>query len=229
MSDGSSGAVERDERDERAEARAAMVARQLRARGIADERVLLAMNQVPREEFVRRSDRDLAYADEALPIEAGQTISQPYMVARMTELLAPRAADRVLEIGTGSGYQAAILALLGATVLTIERQPELAALARERLARLGLGGAVEVRIGDGSVGDAAGAPWDGIIVTAAAPSIPGSLREQLSPDGGRLVIPVGDRRRQDLLLVRRRGDEWLETNDGPCVFVPLVGAEGFQG
>jgi len=155
MSDGSSGAVERDERDERAEARAAMVARQLRARGIADERVLLAMNQVPREEFVRRSDRDLAYADEALPIEAGQTISQPYMVARMTELLAPRAGDRVLEIGTGSGYQAAILALLGATVLTIERQPELAALARERLARLGLGGAVEVRIGDGSVGDAA--------------------------------------------------------------------------
>jgi len=229
MSDGSSGAVERDERDERAEARAAMVARQLRARGIADERVLLAMNQVPREEFVRRSDRDLAYADEALPIEAGQTISQPYMVARMTELLAPRAGDRVLEIGTGSGYQAAILALLGSAVLTIERQPELAALARERLARLGLGGAVEVRIGDGSVGDATGAPWDGIIVTAAAPSIPGSLREQLSPDGGRLVIPVGDRRRQDLLLVRRRGDEWLETNDGPCVFVPLVGAEGFQG
>ena len=111
MSDGSSGAVERDER---AEARAAMVARQLRARGIADERVLLAMNQVPREEFVRRSERDLAYADEALPIEAGQTISQPYMVARMTELLAPRAGDRVLEIGTGSGYQAAILALLGA-------------------------------------------------------------------------------------------------------------------
>jgi len=225
MSDGSSGAVERDER---AEARAAMVARQLRARGIADERVLLAMNQVPREEFVRRSERDLAYADEALPIEAGQTISQPYMVARMTELLAPRAGDRVLEIGTGSGYQAAILALLGAAVLTIERQPELAALARERLARLGLSGAVEVRIGDGSVGDAAGAPWDGIIVTAAAPSIPSSLREQLSPDGGRLVIPVGDRHRQDLLLVRRRGDEWLETNDGPCVFVPLVGAEGFR-
>ena len=114
------------------------------------------MNQVPREEFVRRSERDLAYADEALPIEAGQTISQPYIVARMTELLAPRAGDRVLEIGTGSGYQAAILALLGAAVLTIERQPELAALARERLARLGLGGAVEVRVGDGSVGDAGG-------------------------------------------------------------------------
>jgi protein-L-isoaspartate(D-aspartate) O-methyltransferase len=135
----------------------------------------------------------------------------------------------VLEVGTGSGYQAAILALLGASVLTIERQPELAALARERLARLGLGGAVEVRVGDGSVGDPAGAPWDGIIVTAAAPAIPASLREQLSPEGGRLVIPVGDRRRQDLLLVTRRGNEWLERNDGPCVFVPLVGAEGFPG
>jgi protein-L-isoaspartate(D-aspartate) O-methyltransferase len=213
--------------DPRAQARAAMVARQLRARGIADERVLLAMSQMPREEFVRPSERNLAYADEALPIEAGQTISQPYMVARMTELLAPRAGDRVLEIGTGSGYQAAILALLGAAVLTIERQAELAALARERLARLALGGAVEVRVGDGSVGDAAGAPWDGIIVTAAAPSIPASLREQLSPDGGRLVIPVGDRRRQDLLLVTRSGNDWRETNDGPCVFVPLVGAEGF--
>jgi protein-L-isoaspartate(D-aspartate) O-methyltransferase len=226
MSDGSSEAVQPDPG---VEARAAMVARQLRARGIADERVLLAMSQIPREEFVRPSERGLAYADEALPIEAGQTISQPYMVARMTELLAPRAGDRILEVGTGSGYQAAILALLGASVLTIERQAELAALARERLARLGLGGAVEVRIGDGSVGDRAGAPWDGIIVTAAAPSVPGSLREQLSPDGGRLVIPVGDRRRQDLLLVTRHGNEWLETNDGPCVFVPLVGAEGFPG
>jgi protein-L-isoaspartate(D-aspartate) O-methyltransferase len=226
MSDGSSEAVQPDPG---VEARAAMVARQLRARGIADERVLLAMSQIPREEFVRPSERGLAYADEALPIEAGQTISQPYMVARMTELLAPRAGDRILEVGTGSGYQAAILALLGASVLTIERQAELAALARERLARLGLGGAVEVRIGDGSVGDRAGAPWDGIIVTAAAPAVPGSLREQLSPDGGRLVIPVGDRRRQDLLLVTRHGNEWLETNDGPCVFVPLVGAEGFPG
>jgi protein-L-isoaspartate(D-aspartate) O-methyltransferase len=226
MSEGSSETVQPDLG---AQARAAMVARQLRARGIADERVLLAMSQMPREEFVPPSERRLAYADEALPIEAGQTISQPYMVARMTELLAPRAGDRILEIGTGSGYQAAILALLGAAVLTIERQAELAALARERLARLGLAGAVEVRIGDGSVGDPAGAPWDGIIVTAAAPSIPAPLREQLSPDGGRLVIPVGDRRRQDLLLITRRGNDWFETNDGPCVFVPLVGAEGFPG
>lgn len=225
MSDGESHGARAD--DGAATAREAMVARQLRSRGIADERVLLAMGQVPREEFVRPSERGLAYADEALPIEAGQTISQPYMVARMTELLAPRAGDRVLEIGTGSGYQAAILALLGANVVSIERQPELAVLARERLARLGLGGAVEVRVGDGSVGDPGRAPWDGIIVTAAAPSIPASLREQLSADGGRLVIPVGDRRRQDLLLVTRHGNEWVETNDGPCVFVPLVGAEGF--
>jgi protein-L-isoaspartate(D-aspartate) O-methyltransferase len=225
MSDGASRDAPAD--DATADARRAMVARQLRARGIADERVLLAMGQIPREEFVRPSERGLAYADEALPIEAGQTISQPYMVARMTELLAPRPGDRVLEVGTGSGYQAAILALLGASVLSVERQPELAALASERLARLGLGGAVEVRVGDGSIGDEAGAPWDGIIVTAAAPSIPASLRDQLSPEGGRLVIPVGDRRRQDLLLVTRRGNEWLERNDGPCVFVPLVGAEGF--
>jgi protein-L-isoaspartate(D-aspartate) O-methyltransferase len=227
MSDGASRDAPAD--DATADARRAMVARQLRARGIADERVLLAMGQIPREEFVRPSERGLAYADEALPIEAGQTISQPYMVARMTELLAPRPGDRVLEVGTGSGYQAAILALLGASVLSVERQPELAALASERLARLGLGGAVEVRVGDGSIGDEAGAPWDGIIVTAAAPSIPASLRDQLSPEGGRLVIPVGDRRRQDLLLVTRRGNEWLERNDGPCVFVPLVGAEGFPG
>lgn len=227
MSNGASRGAE--ETDPVAEARAAMVARQLRARGIADERVLLAMGQIPREEFVRQSERGLAYADEALPIEAGQTISQPYMVARMTELLAPRAGDRILEIGTGSGYQAAILALLGTSVLSIERQADLVVPARERLARLGLGGAVEVRIGDGSVGDPQGAPWDGIIVTAAAPSIPAPLREQLNGDGGRLVIPVGDRRRQDLLLVTRHGTEWTERNDGPCVFVPLVGVEGFPG
>ena len=153
------------------------------------------------------------------------------MVARMTELLAPRAGDRVLEIGTGSGYQAAILATLGAAVI-VDRAPRRSwrRSARERLARLGLGGAVEVRVGDGSVGDAAGAPWDGIIVTAAAPAIPASLREQLSPDGGRLVIPVGDRASaRTCCSSTRHGNEWIERNDGPCVFVPLVGAEGFPG
>jgi protein-L-isoaspartate(D-aspartate) O-methyltransferase len=208
-------------------AQAAMVASQLRRRGIADERVLRAMSAIPRELFVSDAQRGAAYADEALPIPAGQTISQPYMVARMTELLAPRPGERVLEIGTGSGYQTAILAILGPAIVSIERQPELAVTARERLARLGLSGAVEIRVGDGSVGDAAGAPFDGIVVTAAAPSIPTALREQLSPAGGRLVIPVGDRNRQDLMLVVRNGDEWRERNEGPCVFVPLVGEAGF--
>jgi protein-L-isoaspartate(D-aspartate) O-methyltransferase len=206
-----------------------MVAKQLRSRGIADERVLAAMGDIPREHFVPVERRSLAYADEALPIESGQTISQPFIVARMTELLAPRPGDRVLEVGTGSGYQAAILARLGCVVVSIERHVDLAEAARSRLAELGLGDSVEVRVGDGSRGDAGGAPWDGIIVTAAAPSIPASLREQLSPDGGRLVIPVGERFRQDLLLVIRHGDEWVERNDGPCVFVPLVGEEGFPG
>jgi protein-L-isoaspartate(D-aspartate) O-methyltransferase len=217
-------------RDEASEAaRAAMVARQLRSRGIADERVLRAMSTVQRELFVSDAQRSTAYADEALPIPAGQTISQPYMVARMTELVAPRAGSRILEIGTGSGYQTAILAILGAAIVSIERQPELAVTARERLARLGLGGAVDIRVGDGSVGDPEGAPWDGIVVTAAAPSIPTALREQLSPAGGRLVIPVGDRSRQELMLVVRHGDEWRDRNEGPCVFVPLVGEGGFPG
>ncbi|HEX5825472.1 MAG TPA: protein-L-isoaspartate(D-aspartate) O-methyltransferase [Candidatus Limnocylindrales bacterium] len=210
----------RDERER-------MVAVQLRARGIRDERVLAALLAVPREQFVPDWQRRAAYADEALPIPAGQTISQPYMVARMTELLAVEPGDRVLEIGTGSGYQAAVLATLGGRVTSIERHAELAASARERLVRLGFGDAVEVRVGDGSVGDPNGAPWPAIVVTAAAPTIPLPLREQLDPDGGRLVVPVGSRDRQDLILVRRRGDEWLETNDGPCVFVPLVGEAGF--
>jgi protein-L-isoaspartate(D-aspartate) O-methyltransferase len=206
-----------------------MVETQLRARGIADERVLEAMSRLPRERFVPEERRAIAYADEALPIPAGQTISQPWIVARMTELLAPRVGDRVLDIGTGSGYQAAILALLGGRVVSIERQPELAESARARLAELGFGDQVEVRVGDGSLGDPTGAPWDGILVAAAAPAIPNPLRDQLSPNGGRLVIPVGGRHRQDLLLVVRHGDIWDEQNDGPCVFVPLVGEQGFPG
>lgn len=209
-------------------ARAAMVANQLRARGVADERVLRAMNDLPRELFVPKERRNLAYADEALPIASGQTISQPYIVARMTELLAPRVGDRILEIGTGSGYQAAILALLGCQVVSIERHDELAETARERIREVGLSGAVEVRVGDGSVGAPDGAPWDGIVVTAAAPAIPAALREQLSRDGGRLVIPVGSRYHQDLMLIVRHGDEWVERNDGPVVFVPLVGEAGFE-
>jgi protein-L-isoaspartate(D-aspartate) O-methyltransferase len=208
-------------------ARASMVANQLRARGIADERILGVMGAVPRELFVPDWRRDLAYADEALPIPAGQTISQPYIVARMTELLAPEPGDRVLEIGTGSGYQAAVLAMLGCQVTTYERQPELAASARERLARLGFSDRIEVRLADGSLGDPEGEPYPRIIVTAAAPRIPDALREQLA-DGGRMVIPVGTRDRQELLLVMRDGDEWRERSDGACVFVPLVGPGGFD-
>jgi protein-L-isoaspartate(D-aspartate) O-methyltransferase len=208
-------------------ARAAMVSRQLRARGIENERVLEAMATVPRELFVEEGQRPFAYADEALPIESGQTISQPYIVARMTELLGPAPDDRILEIGTGSGYQAAVLAYLGCRVTSIERHADLAERARERLARVPWGERVEVRVGDGTLGAPDGAPWDGIIVTAAAPSVPVSLREQLA-DGGRLVIPVGTRMRQDLVVVTRRGNEWSERSDGAVVFVPLIGDEGFE-
>ena len=208
-------------------ARAAMVSRQLRARGIENERVLEAMATVPRELFVEEGQRPFAYADEALPIESGQTISQPYIVARMTELLGPAPDDRILEIGTGSGYQAAVLAYLGCRVTSIERHADLAERARERLARVPWGERVEVRVGDGTLGAPDGAPWDGIIVTAAAPSVPVSLREQLA-DGGRLVIPVGTRMRQDLVVVTRRGNEWIQRSDGAVVFVPLIGDEGFE-
>jgi protein-L-isoaspartate(D-aspartate) O-methyltransferase len=185
------------------------------------------MATVPREAFVDPAQRPLAYADEALPIPAGQTISQPYIVARMTELLGVGPGDRVLEIGTGSGYQAAILAAMGCRLTTIERIPELADLARERLAALGLADAVEVRVADGSVGASDGAPWRGILVAAAAPSIPDALREQLDPNGGRLVLPVGPRDRQELIVVTRNGNDWIERNDGPVAFVPLIGEAGF--
>ncbi len=203
-----------------------MVAEQLQRRGIRDERVLNAMATTPREAFVPGVPASLAYDDRALPIDAGQTISQPYMVARMTELLQVERGDHVLEIGTGSGYQAAVLARLGARVTTIERLPDLADAARERLAALGIDG-IDVRAGDGSRGDPDGAPWDGIVVTAGAPSIPDALREQLAI-GARLVIPVGPRYQQDLVVVERRGpNDWQEWSDGAVVFVPLVGEGGW--
>ena len=205
-----------------------MVEVQLRARGIADERVLAAMQAVPRDAFVATYLRRSAYADDALPIEAGQTISQPYIVGRMTELLRVGPDDRVLDIGTGSGYQAAVLAALGCRVVSIERHASLAEAARDRLAQLGYGDRVEVRVGDGSVGDPDGAPWRGIIVAAAAPRVPDALRAQLDPDGGRLVLPVGNRDRQELIVVTRTGDTWAERRDGPVVFVPLIGEEGFR-
>ena len=211
----------------RSDARDRMVDEQLRARGIADHRILDAMAAVPRDAFVADALRADAYADRPLPIGAGQTISQPYIVARMTELLAVRPGDRILDIGTGSGYQAAILAQLGCRVTSIDREPALADQARERLDRLGFGHRIEVRTGDGSLGDPAGAPWDGIVVAAAAPAVPRSLKAQLA-DGGRLVIPVGDRQEQHLLVVHRRGETFLEHDDGACVFVPLIGEEGWR-
>lgn len=203
-----------------------MVEQQLRDRGIRDERVLAAMGSIPRERFVDERIRSRAYADEAVPIDAGQTISQPWVVARMTELLAPQPGDRILELGTGSGYQAAILAKLGTHVTSLERHAVLAAKARERLDTLDLPGSVAIRTANGSLGDPAGAPYDGIIVTAAAPSIPTELRDQLV-DGGRLVIPVGPRDHQILTLVERHGDDWKDTPHGAVVFVPLIGPGGF--
>jgi len=185
------------------------------------------MAAVPRERFVPGVPTSQAYGDRALPIDAGQTISQPYMVARMTELLEVQPGDRILEIGTGSGYQAAILASMGAAVTSIERHADLADAARERLAAEGFGN-VDVRTGDGSRGLADGAPWDGIVVTAAAPGIPDELREQLAI-GARLVIPVGPRETQDLRVVERRGPaDWHEWSDGAVVFVPLVGEGGWD-
>jgi protein-L-isoaspartate(D-aspartate) O-methyltransferase len=161
-------------------------------------------------------------------IGAGQTISQPYIVARMAELLRVSDGDRVLEVGTGSGYAAAILAELGCRVTTIERDRGLADDARRRLADLGYAERVDVRTGDGSLGVPDEAPWDGIVVAAAAPAVPAALRDQLG-DGRRLVIPVGSRREQQLLVIERHGNEWAERSDGSCVFVPLLGDGGWDG
>jgi protein-L-isoaspartate(D-aspartate) O-methyltransferase len=204
-----------------------MVERQLRARGIRDEAVLAAMASVQRELFVPAEFAARAYDDEALPIADGQTISQPYMVAIMVELLRPRPGMRVLEIGTGSGYGAAILAAAGCDVLSIERYEGLAAAAVGRLAGIGRGSRVRIVVGDGSVGVAGEAPFDGIVVTAAAPAVPAALRAQLA-EGGRLVVPVGPRHGQELILVTRTGDDFHERSCGPCIFVPLVGAGGFS-
>ena len=204
-----------------------MVERQLRGRGIRDERVLRAMATVPRERFVPEGLVDEAYDDDALPIEDGQAISQPYMVGWMTELLEVEPGGHVLEIGTGTGYQAAVLATMGAQVRTIERLPRLAAGARDRLERLGLAGAVEVIEADGSLGDPASAPHRRVIVTAGAPVVPGPLLEQLD-EGGRLVIPVGVASNQQLVLVTRRHGRLVETPVGGCAFVPLIGAAAFR-
>jgi protein-L-isoaspartate(D-aspartate) O-methyltransferase len=206
-------------------ARAEMVERQLRRRGISDERVLAAMGRVPRELFLPENMRRYAYDDSALPIGHRQTISQPFVVATICSLLALERDERVLDVGTGSGYQAAVLAELAAEVVTIERIPALADAARARLAEAGYGD-VEVRVGDGSTGVPERAPFDGIAVAAAAPSVPPALYEQLA-DGGRLVVPRGSRRGQELVLVVRTPSGPVERRSIPVRFVPLVGDEGF--
>ena len=206
-------------------ARAQMVARQLEGRGIRDPRVLEAMRRVPRHLFVPHPQQVDAYDDRALAIGSDQTISQPYMVAIMTAALGPLRGGRVLEIGTGSGYQAAVLAELAGAVITIERRPELAEAAHDRLAALGYVN-VTVVPGDGTLGFVSGAPYAGILVTAGAPGVPASLREQLA-EGARLVVPVGARASQRLLVIERKGDRFSEVLGEACVFVPLIGREGW--
>ena len=212
--------------DELAEARREMVDRQLRARDIVDEDVLRAMERVPRELFVPERERRRAYDDAALPIGHGQTISQPYMVARICEATAVRPGQRVLDVGTGSGYQAAVLAELGAEVVTIERIPELAEQARDNLVRAGYEN-VQVVVGDGTLGVPERAPFDAIGVAAAAPRLPQRLYDQLRP-GGRLVVPVGGPRAQRLEVIVRSPEGPAVVHSVPCRFVPLVGEEGFR-
>lgn len=208
-----------------AELRVRMVERQLRRRGIGDERVLEAMAAVPREEFVPQSYRSRAYADSALPIGEGQTISQPWIVAAICEALRLRGEETVLEVGAGSGYSAAVLARLAATVIGIERHAALAAEARGALERLGVGN-VEVVCADGSRGMPERAPFEAIAVHATAPGAPRTLLEQLG-EGGRLVVPVAGRGADMLTVFERRGEELRSEEIGPCRFVPLIGEEGF--
>ena len=204
-----------------------MVERQLRARGIADERVLAAMAEVPRERFVDERLARRAYADSALPLEAEQTISQPWVVAAICAGLQLQGDEHVLEIGTGSGYSAAVLARLAESVLSIERIDALAERARQNLEGLEGSEQIEIRVGDGTLGAPNAAPFDAIAVHAAAPAPPPSLIEQLAI-GGRLVVPVTERR-ADVLKTYTKSDSGLtERVIAPCRFVPLVGEEGFS-
>lgn len=201
-----------------------MVSSQLRSRGIDDARVLDAMAKVPRHLFVPSRIRDLAYQDSALPIDHDQTISQPYIVALMSQLLSVRPGERVLEIGTGSGYQAAVLAEMGVEVFTIEIVSELGLQAEKLLGELGYG-AVKVRIGDGYLGWPENAPFDGIIVTCAPTEIPEPLEKQLA-EGGRMVIPVGESGFQELLLLTKKKGRIIRQKTIDVRFVPMVDGEG---
>jgi protein-L-isoaspartate(D-aspartate) O-methyltransferase len=211
-------------------ARERMVRDQIERRGLRDPELLRAFRAVPRHLFV---DSPFPYGDQALPIEEGQTISQPFIVAYMTDAARPVRPDRwrgarALDVGTGSGYQAAILAELGAVVTSIERYPELSARAGEALRAAGYPD-VQLVVGDGTRGFPENAPYDAIIVGAAGPSVPEPLLAQLSPEGGKLVMPVGSREHQQLTVVQRRGEEYLQRARDAVVFVPLIGEHGFGG
>lgn len=205
--------------------RTQMIRDQIVARGIHDPRILRAMHEVPRERFTASASVETSYHDGAVGIGLGQTVSQPYVVARMVELLSLVGGETVLEVGTGLGYQAAVLSRIAARVVTIERIPELAEQARENLAALGYKN-VEVLVGDGSRGHAEGGPYDGIVVAAAAPEISSALREQLA-GGGRLVVPVGTSADQSILRVLRTRDGFKLQRFDRVVFVPLIGRDGF--
>ncbi|MGH9700731.1 MAG: protein-L-isoaspartate(D-aspartate) O-methyltransferase [Candidatus Acidiferrales bacterium] len=207
-------------------ARSEMVARQIRERGIRSPRVLQAISAVPRHQFVPAESLGEAYADGPLPIGEGQTISQPYIVAVMTEALRLEGSERVLEIGGGSGYQAAVLSLLAREVIAVESQPVLAARARNLLARLVYMN-VCIEEGDGTLGWSSRAPYDAILVAAAAPYVPQALLNQLA-QGGRMVIPVGEMDYQELICIEKANDGLVRRSLGGCRFVPLVGQCGWQ-
>ncbi len=213
-------------RDTFAEVRTEMVETQLRKRGVKDAGVLRAMADVPRHEFVPESLRSFAYNDEPLAIGDGQTISQPYIVAAMTQALRLTGVEKILEIGTGCGYQAAVLSMLAREVYSIELRPELARSAAERLERLGFEN-VHVHCGDGSLGLKEFSPFDAILVAAAAPRVPEPLLEQMS-EGGRLIAPIGAEDHQNLVFVTRRGDEYTTERRERCRFVPLLGRHGWK-
>lgn len=207
-------------------ARERMIQTHLRSRGVRDRRVIAAMADVPRETFVGRGMQEFAYEDSPLPIDAGQTISQPYVIARMLEAARIGERDNVLDVGTGSGYSAALMGRLARHVHTIERVASLAAQAKERFEAMDAAN-VEVHVGDGSTGWPSAAPFDAIVVAAGAPETPDALRAQLAV-GGRLVIPVGDAGVQELLLIRRLDARRFRTESlGAVMFVPLVGAQGW--